>query len=97
MYYVCTLISRMMEQFYTRVGVHTQARACTHTLLCSMFILQETSKPIMCCYKLVTYEFIWWGLQDRVESLIQKVCTYTRIHMSLMLFRGVFLGDHNNL
>ena len=27
----------------------------------------------MCCYKLVTCEFVWWGLQGRVEKLIQKV------------------------
>ena len=27
----------------------------------------------MCCYKLVTCKFIWWGLQGRVASLIQKV------------------------
>lgn len=34
---------------------------------------RETSKPIMCCYKLVTCEFKWWGLQSTVESKIQKV------------------------
>ena len=27
----------------------------------------------MCCYKLVTCEFKWWGLQGQVESRIQKV------------------------
>ena len=51
---------------------------CVHILQNSivqsfLYLLQETSKPIMCCYKLVTCEFIWWGLQGRVESLIQKV------------------------
>ena len=29
----------------------------------------------MCCYKLVTCDFVWWGLQGRVEKLIQKVST----------------------
>ena len=27
----------------------------------------------MCCYKLVTCEFKWFGLQGTVESRIQKV------------------------
>jgi hypothetical protein len=29
-------------------------------------------KPVMTCYKLVTCEFKWFGLQNRVESFIQK-------------------------
>ena len=29
--------------------------------------------PVMCCYKLVTVEFKWWGLQGKVEKFIQKV------------------------
>lgn len=29
-------------------------------------------KPVMTCYKLVTCEFKWFGLQSRVESFIQK-------------------------
>ena len=28
----------------------------------------------MTCYKLVTCEFKWFGLQGRVEKLIQSVC-----------------------
>lgn len=28
--------------------------------------------PVMTCYKLVTCEFKWFGLQSRVESFIQK-------------------------
>ena len=46
--------------------------------ICIMYCSTEfyPSKPIMCCYKLVTCEFIWWGLQGRVESLIQKVTTW---------------------
>ncbi|XP_067144292.1 phosphatidylinositol transfer protein alpha isoform [Centruroides vittatus] len=33
---------------------------------------QKTADPIMCAYKLVTCEFRWFGLQNRVESFIQK-------------------------
>ncbi|XP_046963715.1 phosphatidylinositol transfer protein alpha isoform [Vanessa cardui] len=29
-------------------------------------------KPVMTCYKLVTAEFKWFGLQSKVESVIQK-------------------------
>lgn len=29
-------------------------------------------QPVMTCYKLVTCEFKWFGLQTRVESFIQK-------------------------
>lgn len=29
-------------------------------------------KPVMTCYKLVTCEFKWFGLQSRVESFIHK-------------------------
>ncbi|KAI1285818.1 Phosphatidylinositol transfer protein alpha isoform [Halotydeus destructor] len=32
----------------------------------------ETSQPLMCAYKLVTVEFKWFGLQNKVESFIQK-------------------------
>ena len=35
---------------------------------------KETSRPIMCAYKLVECEFKWFGLQGTVESRIQKVC-----------------------
>ncbi|ESO05977.1 hypothetical protein HELRODRAFT_155662 [Helobdella robusta] len=31
---------------------------------------QKTCQPVMCCYKLVTAEFKWYGLQDRVENII---------------------------
>ena len=36
------------------------------------WILQDTSQPIMCAYKLVTCEFKWFGLQGTVEGRIQK-------------------------
>lgn len=28
--------------------------------------------PVMTCYKLVTVEFKWFGLQNRVENFIQR-------------------------
>lgn len=28
--------------------------------------------PVMTCYKLVTCEFKWFGLQSRIENFIQK-------------------------
>ncbi|KAK6636459.1 hypothetical protein RUM43_010120 [Polyplax serrata] len=33
---------------------------------------QEQAKPVMTCYKLVTCEFKWFGLQNRVEEFIQS-------------------------
>ncbi|XP_066251748.1 phosphatidylinositol transfer protein alpha isoform isoform X1 [Euwallacea similis] len=33
---------------------------------------KERIDPVMTCYKLVTVEFKWFGLQTRVESFIQK-------------------------
>lgn len=33
---------------------------------------KKSVSPVMTCYKLVTCEFKWFGLQSRVESLIQK-------------------------
>jgi len=32
----------------------------------------KTVEPVMCCYKLVTIEFKWWGLQGRVEGFLQE-------------------------
>lgn len=33
----------------------------------------KDAAPLMTCYKLVTCEFKWFGFQNKVESLIQKV------------------------
>jgi hypothetical protein len=41
---------------------------------------KTTSKPVMTCYKLVTVEFKWFGIQSKVESFIQK--TERRIFMN---------------
>ena len=35
---------------------------------------KKTDCPHMCAYKLVTVKFKWWGLQNKVENFIQKVC-----------------------
>ena len=32
----------------------------------------KTAKPMMTCYKLVTCEFKWFGLQGRIENFILK-------------------------
>jgi len=32
--------------------------------------------PVMCCYKLVTVEFKWWGLQNKVEKFIHRVIVH---------------------
>lgn len=39
--------------------------------------------PHMCAYKLVTVKFKWWGLQNKVENFIQKVCG---VYASLSLY-----------
>eukprot|EP00033_Pygsuia_biforma_P001877 GCRY01002098.1.p1 GENE.GCRY01002098.1~~GCRY01002098.1.p1 ORF type:complete len:274 (-),score=68.27 GCRY01002098.1:149-970(-) len=31
---------------------------------------QKTCEPVMCCYKLVTVEFVWFGLQSKMEKFI---------------------------
>ncbi|GAA54765.1 phosphatidylinositol transfer protein alpha isoform [Clonorchis sinensis] len=33
---------------------------------------KNTDMPIMCAYKLVTCEFKWWGIQTRVETMLQN-------------------------
>uniref|UniRef100_A0A8C4N872 Phosphatidylinositol transfer protein, beta n=1 Tax=Eptatretus burgeri TaxID=7764 RepID=A0A8C4N872_EPTBU len=35
-------------------------------------LASDSEKPHMCAYKLVTVYFKWWGLQNKVESLIHK-------------------------
>lgn len=32
--------------------------------------LRKTETPFMCCYKLVTVKFKWWGLQNTVEDML---------------------------
>lgn len=33
---------------------------------------QKSCEPVMCCYKLITAHFKWFGLQTRVENFIKK-------------------------
>ena len=67
--------------FHTHMYIRTSNNSSLWTnfmyCVCYLYLVQTliTSNPIMCCYQLVTCEFIWWGLQGRVESLIQKVTT----------------------
>lgn len=35
---------------------------------------RDTITPIMCSYKVVEASFEVWGLQTKVEDIIQKVC-----------------------
>lgn len=32
----------------------------------------KTVEPVMCCYKLVTCEFKWFGMQERIEKIISR-------------------------
>jgi hypothetical protein len=34
---------------------------------------KDKTSPIMCCYKLVSVEFKWFGLQGKIEKYIQTV------------------------
>lgn len=52
---------------------------CLHINVCVNVHLQKELPnkkdcPHMCAYKLVTVKFKWWGLQNKVENFIQKVC-----------------------
>jgi hypothetical protein len=46
---------------------------------------KDTTKPIMCAYKLCTVEFKWFGLQTRVEKFIQtsERRLFTKFHRQL--------------
>lgn len=50
--------------------------------------LKRTDIPFMCCYKLVTVKFKWWGLQNTVEDMLlanqQKL--FERFHRSMFLW-----------
>lgn len=45
----------------------------------------QTVEPVMTCYKLVTVEFKWFGLQSRVESFIINTMKslFTKTHRQL--------------
>jgi len=46
---------------------------------------QETTKPMMCCYKLVTVNFNYFGLRTKVEKMLQDVIRtiYLSIHKQI--------------
>lgn len=60
---------------------------------------QGTANPVMCAYKLVTVNFKWFGLQNRIEPFIQK--TEQRIFLNfhrqvfcwLDLWHGLTMAD----
>lgn len=54
----------------------------------------STTKPVMCCYKLVTVEFKWFGLQGRVESFIQRAerKLFTNFHRQLFCWMDEWHG-----
>ncbi|KAL0972801.1 hypothetical protein UPYG_G00194910 [Umbra pygmaea] len=45
----------------------------------------NTNTPHMCAYKLVTVNFKWWGLQNKIENFIQKQekRLFTKFHRQL--------------
>lgn len=44
----------------------------TATININIVITFFQASPVMTCYKLVSADFKWFGLQNRVENLIQK-------------------------
>ena len=48
----------------------------------------QSQTPVMCCYKLVRCEFKWFGLQEKVESMIMKLMyrIFGIIHREMFCF-----------
>jgi hypothetical protein len=55
---------------------------------------QSTANPVMTCYKLVTIEFKWWGLQNRVETVIHKQYPrlFTKFHREVFCWMDNWYG-----
>merc|ERR1711962_1404901 len=55
---------------------------------------REKCEPVMCAYKLVTVEFIWWGLQSVVESwiLTAERRVFTNFHRQLFCWMDKWMG-----
>ena len=55
---------------------------------------QKSTNPVMCCYKLVTCEFKWWGLQNRVEKLIHRSekRIFTKFHREVFCWMDQWYG-----
>jgi hypothetical protein len=49
----------------------TRVNACGRGPLKSNW--KDTAKPIMTCYKAVSAEFVWFGLQGKMEALLQSM------------------------
>ncbi|PVU91565.1 hypothetical protein BB561_004338 [Smittium simulii] len=47
---------------------------------------RDTCEPAMTCYKVVTAEFIWFGLQGTIESLIHKTMRQLMIELHRRLY-----------
>lgn len=64
---------------------------------------QDTVNPVMTCYKLVTTEFKWFGLQTRVESFIMKAerRLFTNFHRQVFCWldrwHGMTMADIRRL
>lgn len=54
----------------------------------------ENAQPVMTCYKLVTCEFKWFGLQTKVENFIQKAerRIFTNFHRQVFCWMDRFYG-----
>ncbi|RHZ87793.1 hypothetical protein Glove_30g23 [Diversispora epigaea] len=54
----------------------------------------QTAEPVMTCYKLVTVEFKWFGLQSKIEASIHNVMQtlFTRFHRQLFCWTDRWYG-----
>ena len=54
----------------------------------------QECNPIMCCYKLVTVEFKWWGLQGKIEKFIHKAerRIFTNFHRQVFCWTDQWYG-----
>ncbi|KAA0185389.1 Phosphatidylinositol transfer protein beta [Fasciolopsis buskii] len=55
---------------------------------------ENTEMPIMCAYKLVTCEFKWWGIQNRVETMLhnQERRIFLNFHRQLFCWMDKWHG-----
>ena len=47
---------------------------------------QHTVDPVMTCYKLITIEFKWWGLQGQMEAFIMRQQKRLLINLHRQIF-----------
>lgn len=55
---------------------------------------QKSCEPVMCCYKLITAKFKWFGLQGRVENFInrQEHRLFTTFHRQVFCLTDKWYG-----